>query len=249
MYHRVADLRGPERYTVSPRRFARQMEHLAEQGYQVVTLRLVIDGLNGRVKLTERPVVISFDDGFMDTYDHAVPLLSRYRFPATFFIISHLIGKTNSWMTANDAASAALMGWREIDELQRSGFEIGSHAASHRDLTTIGLDQVREELRSSRQTLADHLGVPVQFFAYPYGRFTAEIRDSVREAGYRAACATAPGFVDPAGSLFELKRIEIAGTDSLRCFAEKLKFGTKQRSYVDWARYYVERAKVRAFGE
>ena len=248
MYHRVADLAAGERYTVSPAQFSRQMRYLREQRYDVINLSTLMDWLAGSTSLAGRSIVVTFDDGFLDTYEHACPVLCDYGFKATFFMISGLVGKTNTWMTSRGDPSTPLMGWREIENLKRCGYEVGSHAVTHRDLTEISLDEAKDELDSSKQTLEDRLCVPINFFAYPYGCYNSKVRELVREAGYTAACTTAPGFIDPVENNFELRRVEVSGTDSLRTFAQKMEFGTKQRSYTDLARYYARRVVAKTFG-
>ena len=249
MYHRVAELRAAERYTVSPRQFARQMRYLCDRHYNIITISALMDWFAGRSSVPNQSVIITFDDGFLDTYEQTCPVLRDLGFHATFFIITGLIGKINTWMTSRGEPSAALMGWRELESLKQYGFEVGSHTVTHQDLSKINLDQARDEINGSKQALEGRLGEPVQFFSYPFGRYTTQIRELVREAGYQAACATATGFVDPTEDSYELRRIEVAGTDSMRTFADKLMFGTKRRGYTELTSYYLRRIVAKTFGE
>jgi peptidoglycan/xylan/chitin deacetylase (PgdA/CDA1 family) len=248
MYHRVAALDAVERYTISPKQFAQQMRYLHEHEYHVINLTRLMDWKSGKGRLAERSVVVSFDDGFMDTYEQACPVLRNHGFTATFFMISGLLGKSNSWMTAQGHPSTPLMDWREVECLQRAGCEIGSHSVTHRDLTEIDLDTARDEIADSKKTLEDRLGIPVDFFAYPYGRFGDAAHQLVEAAGYRAACATAAGFVTPDADPFRLCRVEVAGTDSLRAFKHKLAFGFNQFTSTDLLRYYARRVVANALG-
>lgn len=249
MYHRVAALSVIERYTVFPAQFSRQMRYLREHDYNVINLATLTDWFAGRTPLVERSVVISFDDGFMDTYEHACPVLRENGFSATFFLISGLLGKTNSWMTSEGHPKTQLMGWREVERLRIDGFEVGSHSETHRDLIGLSLADAKREIDSSKRTLEDHLGVAVEFFAYPYGRYGDAVRQLVRDAGYRAACATAPGFVTQDADSYQLCRVEIAGTDSLRAFARKMKFALNEFTNIDLFRYYAGRVVTTALGD
>ena len=248
MYHRVAALDAVERYTVSPKQFAQQMRYLHEHEYHVIKLSRLMDWFAGNATLEERSVVVTFDDGFMDTYEQAWPVLREQGFTATFFMISGLLGKHNSWMTAQGYPSTPLMDWREVASLQRAGCEIGSHTATHRDLTEIGLDDAQAEIADSKRMLEDRLGAPVDFFTYPYGRFGDSARHLVQAAGYRAACATAAGFITADDDPYRLCRVEVAGTDSSRGFKHKLEFGFNKFTSTDLLRYYARRVAAKALG-
>jgi len=248
MYHRVATLSGVERYTVFPAQFSRQMRYLREHDYHVIKLATLTDWFADKTSLMERSIVVSFDDGFLDTYEYACPILREQGFSATFFIISGLMGKSNSWMTAQGDRRNQLMDWRETSSLLSDGFEIGSHSVTHHDLTRLSRADAKVQIESSKRALEDRLGVPVQFFAYPYGRHVYGTRELVRDAGYIAACATAPGFIKQEADQYKLCRMEVAGTDSLSAFARKLKFGFNNITNSDLTRYYVGRAVTKAFG-
>jgi peptidoglycan/xylan/chitin deacetylase (PgdA/CDA1 family) len=248
MYHRVAELSAVERYTVSPRQFSRQMRFLGEHDYHVIALATLMDWFTGKASLPERSVVLTFDDGFMDTYEQACPVLRERGFTAVFFMITGLLGKTNRWMTAEGYPSARLMDWREVENLRRDGFEIGSHTATHRDLTETNPAEAKFEIEDSKRMLEDRLGGAIDFFAYPYGRYSEDTRELVRQAGYRAACATAPGFVDRNQDDFCLTRVEVAGGDSLRAFAHKVAFGFNRFTCADLACYYARRIAAKALG-
>jgi peptidoglycan/xylan/chitin deacetylase (PgdA/CDA1 family) len=248
MYHRVGKARSMERYTVSPKQFSQQMRYLRQHDFNVIKLTTLMEWFGGNRTLPERSIVISFDDGFRDTYEHACPVLREVNFPATFFLISGLVGKKNSWMTAEGYPNAALMDWDEIEMLQRQNFEIGSHTVSHRDLTGLSMADARIEIQDSKRMLEDRLGVAVDYFAYPYGRYCDETCELVRGAGYSAACATAPGFISQSQDRFRLTRVEVAGGDSLRAFAHKVTFGFNRFTYADLARYYARRITAKVLG-
>jgi peptidoglycan/xylan/chitin deacetylase (PgdA/CDA1 family) len=224
------------------------MRYLREHDYHVINLATLMGWFAGQTLLTERSIVISFDDGFLDTFEYACPVLREHGFTATFFMISGLLGKTNSWMTAQGHPRTRLMDWREIESLTSDGFEVGSHSETHRDLTVISPADAKKEIESSKRTLEDRLGVPVKFFAYPFGRYDDTARQLVRDAGYRAACATAPGFLTRDADNYRLCRLEIAGTDSVRAFSRKVMFGVNKFTNSDLIRYYAGRVAAKALG-
>ena len=115
-------------------------------------------------------------------------------------------------------------------------------------MTELSLDDAQAEIADSKKMLQDRLGVPVDFFAYPYGRFGESARQLVQAAGYRAACATAAGFITPDADPFRLCRVEVAGTDSLRRFKQKLEFGYNKFTSADLLRYYTRRVAAKALG-
>jgi len=244
MYHRVTEVADADRYALSARDFGRQMRHLRDGRYSVIALPQLIEWCRGVASIPDRSIVITFDDGFLDTYEYAGPVLKDLGFSATFFVITDLIGKTNTWMTGQNVPVANLMDWREVDDLKKRGFEIGSHTANHRDLTEISPKDAREEIERSKNTLEDRLGGAVKFFAYPYGRYGERERKLVKEAGYWAACATSPGFVVPMMDCHKLNRMEVRGTDSLRRFSRKVRFGFERFTSADLIRYYISRLRA-----
>jgi peptidoglycan/xylan/chitin deacetylase (PgdA/CDA1 family) len=172
---------------VSPRRLDRQLKTLRRLGLRGVSVGELCDAMTtGRVRGL---VGLSFDDGYADFADHAVPVLKRYGYNATVFVVTERMGKTNDWDTGP--------GWPLLDadavrELAADGIEIGSHTATHVRLAGLDPQTLADELGSSRERLAELLGSPPRGFAYPYGSVDRAARDAVRDAGYRYACAVSP---------------------------------------------------------
>ena len=245
MYHLIAAVERTDRYTVSAREFERQMFSLRDMGYQVISLDEAIRNL-AKPEPSINSVCVTFDDGFHDTFVCAAPVIEKLRYPATFFLLSGLMGGTNTWLSETDAKSRhRLLGWSEAKDLLKAGFEIGSHTVSHPVLTQISPARAVEEIGKSKRVLEAKLEGPVRYFAYPYGQFDDRIRDMVQSAGYEAACSTLSGFANEDNDLYALRRIEIFGGDSLRVFRRKLKFGANEMSSFDVARYYARRVLAR----
>jgi peptidoglycan/xylan/chitin deacetylase (PgdA/CDA1 family) len=204
MYHRI-DLLTPSlpaitrRLTVDPRDFAAQMEWLHAHGWHAVTQLQAFDALERGASLPPRPIMITFDDGYRDVWGKASAVLARLHMPATAYIITDRIsGPDPSFLT-----------WGDLRLLERRGITIGSHTVTHTELTLLDDSQALTELRDSRATLEQHLGHPVQWFAYPAGREDARVRQLVGEAGYVLAVTTQPGAVQRADDPFELRRYEV----------------------------------------
>ena len=125
--------------------------------------------------------MLTFDDGYVDNYEVAAPILEKYGFPATFYIITDKVG-TPEYMT-----------WDQVTDLDRQGMDIGSHTATHPDLTTLSAANLRRELSGSADTLKAQLGHPVYWLCYPAGKYDDDVLDYAREAGYLLATTTDPG--------------------------------------------------------
>ncbi|MGI6091597.1 MAG: polysaccharide deacetylase family protein [Veillonellaceae bacterium] len=194
-YHRVRD--DADIYSVSQAQFEEQMKYLADKGYTAVSLAQLIDAAEGKSKLPNKPVVITFDDGYADNLLAALPILEKYRLKATVFVISRSVGQEN-YLT-----------WEQIKELQARSTEIGSHTASHVALSTLGRQQRESEVRISKAVLEEKLGTPINFIAYPYGAYDAELPGILQQAGYRGACTGVAGLNFAAANPYLLKRVNV----------------------------------------
>jgi peptidoglycan/xylan/chitin deacetylase (PgdA/CDA1 family) len=194
--------------STSPRVFAEQLKVLRDSGVRVVSLSDVVDKIRVCSK-RENEVVLTFDDGFRNVYEHALPVLKTYGFPATVFLVTDYCEKTNSWPGQTVRIEGEpLLRWREIQEMSRAGISFGSHTRTHPDLRKLSIQQTEEELASSKKAIADATGLPVDTLAYPYGGYDAAVRNLAREH-FRLACSTHLGFVKRDSDLFALERIEM----------------------------------------
>lgn len=251
MIRETEDAKG-KRFCCHPKAFKRQMAYLKKAGYKVVALDELAHYMISTNETNEtnqqiqpakphKYVVITFDDGYLDTYENALPILEKFNFTATVFIVSGLVGKRNQWIRDEKYPEKYLMGWREIEEMKENGVSIGSHTISHRRLSTLDCEDAKNEIESSKKFLEDRLRTAINYFAYPYGDFNDSTVKMVIEAGYKSACSTRSGFNSKEVSLFELRRLDIFGTDSLLQFAIKVAFGTNDGSLQVLAKYYMNR--------
>jgi peptidoglycan/xylan/chitin deacetylase (PgdA/CDA1 family) len=227
MYHAFGKPgESASRYVLPVQRFERQMAWLKRLRYNVLSLEDYLHYRDEDRLPPVRSVVITADDGYVDNYSIAYPILKRYGFPATIFLVSGNVGDVNRWdeqgLLLRDRA---LMSWTEIKEMLRGGVTFGAHTRTHPMLTTVSPDRAHAEIDGSRAELAQALDRPIQLFSYPHGKYDATARSIVEQVGYLGACSTRAGMNSPATSKFELRRTEVRGTDSLVRFALALWLG------------------------
>jgi len=221
LYHKVgrppAGARVPGQY-VSPGLFRKHLAHLKQAGYAPVSL---LD-LAWPTPLPERPLAITFDDGYRCLHEHALPALREHGFTASVFLVVEGIGKTNTWEQAVGDVAEPILGLDEIRAMQAAGVEFGSHTLTHPHLTALAPEVAAREITESRARLEDLLGAPCLSFAYPYGDWDARLRDLVERAGYRVACTTRRAGVRPEDDRLALPRINIRRYNVLPRFRYKL---------------------------
>ncbi len=210
-YHRVNDIKG-DRLSVHPAEFEKQMEWLKSHGYAGVSVQ---EGLlpshrsDGRI-----PITITFDDGYLDNYTNAFPVLKKYGFSATVYIITGSVRR--------DEKDRTYLSWDEIKEMQSAGIEIGSHTVSHPRLTSVNLSSAKQEIEQSKRAIEQKFGTACESFCYPGGMWNKEIVRLVRVSGYSNAATVMPGANLAGGDPYLLKRTEISGGDSLFEFKKKI---------------------------
>lgn len=186
---------------VSTRLFFEQMHALRAAGYHAVTMAQVWDGWTGRHALVSKPVVVSFDDGYLSQYTHAARVLRAMRWPGVLNLKVGDIGPGG--LTKHMVRAMIAAGW-----------EVDAHTITHPDLTTVDAARLRSEVSGSRAILRRDFGVPVAFFCYPSGRFDATVESAVKRAGYLAATTTQPGLAAPGGDPNALPRVRVNGGET-----------------------------------
>jgi peptidoglycan/xylan/chitin deacetylase (PgdA/CDA1 family) len=207
MYHRIGLLTPSlpaitKSLTVTPADFQAEVEWLAGHGYHAVSQLQVFEALEYGKPLPRKAVMITFDDGYRDVLWHAAPALHRLHMPATAYIITDRV----------DGPDPSFLTWPELGRLEKLGFTIGSHTVHHLDLTSLSPSAVWSELAGSRRALEQHLGHPVQFFAYPAGREDPAVVALALKAGYVLAVTTQPGSTQSAQDPLTLHRYEVLDT-------------------------------------
>jgi peptidoglycan/xylan/chitin deacetylase (PgdA/CDA1 family) len=168
--------------SVAEETFAEHMAILAERGYTAIRFDRLLDAWNGGADLPDRPVVLTFDDGFRNTLEHAAPVLTRHGFAATVFVVSGHCGGTSDWSDqGRDMPQLPLLNWAEARELSAAGWEVAAHSVSHARLPQLSAEAARREIVDCKAAIQDELGAPVTTFAYPYGETNAAVTDIARE--------------------------------------------------------------------
>ena len=176
--------------SVTPGDFSKQMAFLSERSLKGMSLAKAITFREQRGAWPDGGVVLTFDDGFANFYESAMPVLARYGFTATVFIISGYMGGQNDWGPRPKGLGVLpILSWSQAAELARSGIEIGSHTQTHRDLRYCSAAETEQEMTVSRAEIEQHLGLQPQSFAYPYGGVDRVSR-KLAAGNFRAACTT-----------------------------------------------------------
>jgi len=223
LYHRVNDV-ARDNLTTSLTRFT---EHLVtvKRHYPVLSLTAAVAALREGQYLGPNVVVITFDDGYADNHDCAAPVLERFGLPATFFLTVGLVGSSQAFEHDHGSPHRfANLTWEQVRDLAARGFEIGSHALTHRNLAQCSLDEARREIMESREILERMLGRPVHCFAYPFGGrhdVTPEVLREICDAGFDVV-ASAYGGVN-AGRLDPLNVLRTGVSEAFDTLALRAK--------------------------
>jgi peptidoglycan/xylan/chitin deacetylase (PgdA/CDA1 family) len=193
-YHHVGEKlpRSWPLLTVSPRVFRRQIEWLARHGYTGIHAADWLAWMQQGTALPEKPVLITFDDGYSDLVDQAIPVLEEFGFKATIFIVSQHMGGASTWDVPLGHPSRPLMTAQQVRECPSHGIEIGAHSRTHPDLRTLPDASLRTELQGSRAELTELMGGPVNTLAYCFGFQNELVRRRAGEA-FDLSFAAKPG--------------------------------------------------------
>lgn len=213
-YHKIDNMHIS--LSVKPEDFERQMKYLTEHNFHSITPQELYAALVDGAELPENPVLITFDDGYMDNYTNAYPILKKYGLKATIFVITGFL----------DRAQPGYFTWGQAAEMEASGLiNIESHTVTHTSLTDLTEEQVKMELERSKNDIERRLGKQVDFLAYPTGTYNLHIAALVKEAGYKGAFTVKYGNVDRASNVFAIERVPVFHTENTyRSFLERLQY-------------------------
>lgn len=209
LYHHIGFSPSNSPYYISPYDFEQQIYLLHEWGYQTISVELLTQAITKGAYLPPKPIILTFDDGSESVISTALPIMQKYNFTGTAYIVHNYIGITN-YMTAD-----------QIRELYAKGWEVGSHSLSHVSLTE-RTDRQQDEIVDSRHKLQSKLGFPILTFAYPFGAYNADSVHIAHFAGYIAAMGLGESAIQGSKNLFYLYRRDINSSIDIQGFAASL---------------------------
>ena len=213
MYHSVAP--SGDGLTVSAAQLDAQLDFLSRGGFTTISLKELLDAQDGHGSLPAHPIVLTFDDGFVEHFGTVLPLLQKRGQKATFFIVSGWTADSSEHRKTDPQGHRPHLTWTEVRALRDAGMEIGSHTVNHGKLTELHPEAVRAQLEHSKRDLEAKLGQKVSVFAYPFTAHRFGVRKAVVAAGYRGAVVGARGGLDR----YELQRFTVhrfLGVEELR---------------------------------
>lgn len=213
LYHSVGEPVDPPRWVKSDA-FAQQLDWLVSEGYTPITAaeldRIELDG----APAPARPILLTFDDGYQNFYEHAFPALAARGLRATVFLISGRVGADPAHRYRDERAAYVVQS--EVREMEAAGIEFQSHSVSHRNLKTLSDAEALSELTASKEELLRFLHHPVTVFAYPFGGNEPHTHELVRAAGYRSAHSVSAGLDGPYARLRGSVHLETSAQDLAR---------------------------------
>lgn len=233
VYHHVVrrELYDSSELTASVRLFEDQCDYLRDNDYRVAPAAEVVGSLHAGTDRA-RTVVLTFDDGYVDTQAHAVPILERFRYPATIFVVA------DAMMGRAPLPEETYFGVAAARDMVAGGLiTIGCHGATHSNLRGLSDEALRRETVGAKETIEDALGVPIRLFAYPFGSYDAwdsRVRDAVESAGFEAAFTSVAGPDTTGQDPFLLHRYRVSWAEQIPYFSRLLTGGYDW--YSGWQR-------------
>ena len=214
MYHYISvPPPGSDRYrlalSVTPANFDAQMAFLKQAGYHAVTLYDLYAYLAQGQALPDKPVILTFDDGYVDALTQAMPILHKYGFVGTFFVLTG---------PADGGGAGEHLTWEQIAAMSATGMDIELHSREHFDLRNRPNDFLVHQIAGGKESLEAHINLPVRWFAYPSGRYDAAVVRVLKSDGLWGAVTTKDGRTHTASGFFDLQRVRISGSYTLDTF-------------------------------
>lgn len=207
MYHSISTIPG-NTLGVPVQQFTDEMEWLNQQNYTSLSLEEFYEALVNKTPIPEKPIVLTFDDGYSDNYDAAWPILRQHGFKATFFVTTNSVGP-------------GMMNWDQLNDLVHQGNSVASHTVHHYDLATLPSKQQVDELSLSKQDVEDHLSNKVNALCFPSGQYNQTTLELMPKLGYALGFTTQSGKVHRGDNLLTLKRLRISGGMSITAFQKQ----------------------------
>jgi len=210
MFHSITNVNGNS-LQLSKEDFYQQMKYIKENGYTPINLDDLYDFLSGKRKAPQKPITITFDDGYEDNYTNAYPILKEFGFKATIFAITNEIDKNNAYINSN-----------QIHEMSNYGISVESHTTNHNNLASLSYKAQYEILKKAREDLEGIEGRKIKYLAYPSGRYNSFTEKAAKDSGYIMAVTTKPGFASEANGYLFLHRVRVNSGRSLDVFIKSI---------------------------
>lgn len=212
MYHRVVEEPCKSVYSVHAEDFRRQLSMLQKLNYIPITFEDYSLYLKGKLTLPKKPVIITFDDGHLDTYTTAFPILQEFDMKAVVFVMGNRSMKYADW-DGQESEKTPLMTDDQIVEMREAGFEIGAHSMTHAPLSTLSTTELIWEISQSKKNIEELLNEKICSFAYPYGRVNSLVQSVVVQEGFQFGCGVYTGPPMFESSFYDIRRLTVyAGT-------------------------------------
>lgn len=234
MYHRVVEQpldRDTNWHYVTTAQFEQQMSLINRLGFTTITFIDYQLYLQGNLSLPAKPILITFDDGYLDTYENAVPILQNLGMRAVVFAMGNRHLQRASWDESGENDVCRLMSDEQLRSLQNIGFEIGAHTLNHSDLVGLTNREIFREVDTSKRELESVLEQPVYTFAYPYGSVDERVQKIVDLAGFSFACGVYTGSPAFGKTELDFRRVAINQNHSLLNFLIRL---MTPYEYFEW---------------
>ena len=212
MYHRVL-AEKPEKesrwHYVTVSEFRKQMNLIDRLGYTSITFSDYQHCLEGKLTLPSKPIIITFDDGYLDTFENAIPVLLELNMRAVIFVMGNRELKSAQWDEFDGFSSCPLMSDEQIRTARSMGFEIGAHSLDHLALTGLSEKDMAYEVTRSKVAIEKVLENPIQTFSYPYGSVNDRVKKVVSDSGFLFACGVYSGSAKFSQSMMDFRRLGI----------------------------------------
>ncbi|WP_291561312.1 MULTISPECIES: polysaccharide deacetylase family protein [unclassified Clostridium] len=195
LYYHSIQKSGENELMMDPKLFRSHLQWLKDNGYTSLTMEEFYNYIKYNTQVPEKSVVITFDDGYIDNYTNAMPIINEFDFDTTIFMVSDFVGNPN-FLTES-----------QLKELEKNKINVESHTANHLDLAKLPKEKQREELQQSKDSLNNLLDEKIEYVAYPYGSYNDDTKNITREIGYKMGFSTDSGWASGDDDLFSIPRV------------------------------------------
>lgn len=197
--------------SVPPSTFQQQIDYLIKENYTTITPNDLYQYLQYGAPLPKKPIILTFDDGYLDFFEEVFPILRDNQMTATLFVVTNFLGREK------------YLEWYHLKYLAASGkVFIGGHTQTHAKLTEISPEQLEQEINVNKTSLEEGLDIKLDYFAYPYGSYNDNVLNAIKKQKFKIAFTTENGSLHKNSELLKLPRIKIGGGDTVQAFAEKI---------------------------